>query len=54
MLVRYDGGGDGEAGDGGGDGCGGDGGSRGDGDDEWCILAMAMAGDERLVPIDVR
>jgi hypothetical protein len=34
--------------------CGGDGGSRGDGDDEWCILAMAMAGDERLVPTDVR
>ena len=48
-MVMYDGGGDGVAGDGGGDGCDGDGGSRGDGDDEWC-----MAGDERLVPIDVR
>ncbi len=50
----YDGVGDGEVGDGGGDGCRGDGASRGDGDDEWCILAMATVGDERLVPIGVR
>ena len=50
----YDGAGDGEVGDGGGNGCRGDGASRGDGDDEWCILSMSMAGDERLVPIGVR